>query len=321
MSKSKVLLGITVTLCLLGSGFYWSVISKPSKSFNKESIFHNDNFSKLRFAHRGGYEYGPENTIETIVNNIRTKNINAIEVDVQITKDGELILFHDEETERLLSSSENKKITDYLSEELSSISLKDTGKGKVYVPSLSTTIDTLKSLILNENKKFLIELDFKPHGENTERAVSELLRIIEQQERELGNIIYEYFFVSTFYPEVISEIRKKSDKIIIALGVHSDSPSSKWGARAVIAASNFLVKKHGVNIIEPNHCMLTPKFVEKWTERGIVINTYTVNTFCEKEYVQNFDVAFTTNCPGKVCEQDESEKLTGKRNWCKNCSE
>ncbi len=64
--------------------------------FTQGSPFSPENFNQLRIAHRGGYAYGPENTLEAICNNIRTRNIQAMEIDLQMTSDGYLVLFHDE---------------------------------------------------------------------------------------------------------------------------------------------------------------------------------------------------------------------------------
>ena len=54
-------------------------------------------------------------------------------------------------------------------------------------------------------------------------------------------------------------------------------------------------------------------------ERGILINTYTVNTACEKEYMSRLPVAYTTNCPGKACLPDASDLVLENRNWCSLC--
>ncbi|MEM7297006.1 MAG: glycerophosphodiester phosphodiesterase [Bacteroidota bacterium] len=306
---------------LIASGFvhYYRVISKETTSFPETSNFHPSKFQQLRFAHRGGYAFGPENAIPTIVRNILERDINAIEVDVHISSDGELMLFHDDKVARLLDTEKDVLFDDLSLKEIKSISLRDRQEGEVFVPTLEEVVDTLKHLILDEERQFIIELDFKPHGENREIAVNRLVEIIEQEEKILGDGIYDYFFVSTFYPDVLSALRKRSSKIRTALAVHSDPTSSKLAARVVILLANYLIKKNEANIIEPNHCLVTPEFVDKWSSRGILINTYTANTECEKEYLRTLPVAFTTNCPGSSCEHDPSDQMEVFRNWCEDC--
>jgi glycerophosphoryl diester phosphodiesterase len=203
--------------------------------------------------------------------------------------------------------------------EVLALPLRDTTRGRVYPPLFSEVVDTLKTLILDEGRRFMIEIDFKPHGDDTERAVASLVEIIEAQEAELGEQIYDHFFVSSFFPNVLAEIRRHSDKIVTALGVNSDPPTDVMAARAVIKAAHYIMKRYDVRILEPNHCLLTEDFVDSWAERGILINSYTVNTACEKEYVNRLPVAYTTNCPDGTCQPDASDLVLEKRNWCSLC--
>ena len=312
---------ILVAIAFFGAVHYFTIITKATADIPVESNFHPSNFQKLRFAHRGGYAFGAENALPTIVQNIREREINAIEVDVHISIDNELMLFHDDNVSRLLETDEDVQFSSLSLQEIKSLPMRDRSMGEVFVPTLAELVDTLKHLILKEERQFVIELDFKPHGKDTDRAVEALLKIIEREEKYLGDGIYEYFFVSTFYPEVLSAIRNRSQKIKTALAVHSDPNSNKMGARAVIALAYYLIKRNDANIIEPNHCMVTPDFVGKWVDRGILINTYTVNTECEKDYISSFPIAFTTNCPGSSCTHDPSDQMESTRNWCKDCRE
>lgn len=51
------------------------------------------------FAHRGASGYAPENTMAAFVKAVQL-GANAIETDVQMTKDGQLVLIHDETLQR-----------------------------------------------------------------------------------------------------------------------------------------------------------------------------------------------------------------------------
>jgi glycerophosphoryl diester phosphodiesterase len=53
----------------------------------------------LVIAHRGGPKYAPENTLKAFRNAIG-QGVDAIELDVQITRDGELVVIHDESVNR-----------------------------------------------------------------------------------------------------------------------------------------------------------------------------------------------------------------------------
>ena len=73
----------------------------------------NRNF--INYAHRGASSYAPENTMSAFYLGLR-RGANGIETDVQRTKDGVLVLFHDDTLKRV--TGQEGSIQDYTYEEL-----------------------------------------------------------------------------------------------------------------------------------------------------------------------------------------------------------
>lgn len=305
-----------VFLALLCTVISWCSNAQTSSIFSKEQ------FSKLRFAHRGGYgPNNPENTLNTILGSLRAGQ-NAIEIDVQFTKDNQLILFHDYTLERLLETDEVKKVESYTYSDFLLYPLRNKADGEQYVPLLEDLVDSLVEIVPQlKMKYFLLELDFKPHGEQTTKAVNELVRIIEKHHSVLGDQLYEHFFISTFYPDVlkyINQIRiEKELPITTAFAVNNSPDNNKIAANLAVFLSPIIVKKHNATILEPNICMISPKYVRRWQNRGMLINAYTANKACEKDYIQQYNVAYTTNCPGSICDPDPSDQIGKPKKWCK----
>ena len=98
-------------------------------------------------AHRGASFDAPENTLAS-VHLAWTQNINFVEVDVKLTKDNVLVVFHDETTIRF--NQVNKRISEYTFKELSTI---DVGlfKGEKWknesIPSLEQVLKTIRETI------------------------------------------------------------------------------------------------------------------------------------------------------------------------------
>ena len=69
----------------------------------------------VNYAHRGASHYYPENTLSSFYAGLRM-GANGIETDIHKTKDGVLVLFHDDTLERVTDGAGN--ISDYTYEEL-----------------------------------------------------------------------------------------------------------------------------------------------------------------------------------------------------------
>lgn len=140
------------------------------------------------YAHRGIYNNKtiPENTIPAFQEAIR-ENIN-IELDIQWTKDQQIVVFHDEDLIRM--AGVNRQIKESTYEELKTIKLQNT----------SFTIPLLKNVLELVDGKctLLIEIKGKVSKENCDQ-LSFLLSNYK------GKIILQ-----TFYPSVILKIHRSS---------------------------------------------------------------------------------------------------------------
>jgi glycerophosphoryl diester phosphodiesterase len=126
---------------------FCKALVRPIRALSLRSApnFQPESFHRLRFAHRGGYAYGPENTLELIANNVRRRGVNAIEIDLQITRDGHLVLFHDERVSRILDTERDARVSELSLAELQAIPLRDQSMGLVYVAKFADFLDLMKA--------------------------------------------------------------------------------------------------------------------------------------------------------------------------------
>ena len=118
----------------------------------------------VAYAHRGASEYCPENTMMSFYMGLQM-GANGIETDVRRTRDGELVLFHDNTLERVVGVAGG--VADYTYEELQTMLVK---KGELY-----DKIPTLKHFLEHFSDRditFAIELK----AEGIEKDVSDLIR-------------------------------------------------------------------------------------------------------------------------------------------------
>ena len=74
----------------------------------------------INYAHRGASEYAPENTLSSFYLGL-LQGANGIETDVQRTKDGALVLFHDDTVNRV--SDGEGRVADFTLEEIKNLKI------------------------------------------------------------------------------------------------------------------------------------------------------------------------------------------------------
>ena len=98
-------------------------------------------------AHRGDWRNAPENSLEAFQNCI-DEGIDAVEIDIRETKDGELVVMHDKTLNRTTNGKGN--VADYTLEEIKLFNLK-TGHGyptKHKIPTFTEFLQLAKGRIL-----------------------------------------------------------------------------------------------------------------------------------------------------------------------------
>ena len=102
-------------------------------------------------AHRGWSEHYPENTMEAFLAAAKL-GVDQIETDVRLTKDGQLVLFHDETLERVTDGS--GKVIDHTLAELKKLRVK--GRGKI--PTLEEFLE-----IFEEYPTLTLDMELKEY--------------------------------------------------------------------------------------------------------------------------------------------------------------
>lgn len=103
------------------------------------------------WAHRGASGYAPENTLEAFKKAEKMK-ADGVELDVQLTKDGELVVIHDETVDRV--SGEKGFVKDYTLKELKRLNVSKhmpSYDKKTRIPTLDEVFDLLKNTEMTIN--------------------------------------------------------------------------------------------------------------------------------------------------------------------------
>ena len=105
------------------------------------------------FAHRGASAYAPENTLEAF-SMAMEQGADGIELDVQLTKDGEAVVIHDETIDRV--SDGKGYVKDYTLKELKAFSFNN--HMETYAGTRIPTLQEVLELVKPGEMKVNIEL-------------------------------------------------------------------------------------------------------------------------------------------------------------------
>ena len=102
------------------------------------------------WAHRGASAYAPENTLEAFQLAVEQK-ADGVELDVQMTKDGKLVVIHDETIDR--TSGGHGRVMDYTLAELKEMKFNRTHPeyADAAIPTLAEVYELLKPVGLEIN--------------------------------------------------------------------------------------------------------------------------------------------------------------------------
>lgn len=241
------------------------------------------------WAHRGASGYAPENTLEAFDLAVR-QGADGVELDVQLSKDGELVVIHDETLDRV--SDGTGWVRDYTLEELKKRIVNQTHPEYACskIPTLEEVYKLLKPTNLCINVELKTGIVFYP---NIEKKVLELTRKAGMEER----VWYSSFNHATL-------VRLKELEPSVKTGVlYADGWLEPWSYG----------KKIGADALHPAlYNMQFPGYLEESRKLGLSTHVWTVNEKEEMEFVVKAGVeAMITNYPDRGLKV--VKELGGKR--------
>ena len=177
------------------------------------------------WAHRGCSQLYPENTITSFEKAMNIKGLTGIELDIQLTKDGELVVIHDERVDRTTDGM--GYVRDYTLKELGCLHI-HTGEEKAeHIPTMREVLDLLKpGLIAEDGIKLNIELKTSVYPyPGIEQKITDMVHEYGVQDA----ILYSSFYADSLVklhavdPEVTMGVLdgKVSDCLYKALGIEA----------------------------------------------------------------------------------------------------
>lgn len=220
------------------------------------------------WGHRGAYHYAPENTIYSFQKAIEL-GADGVEFDVQLTKDGEVVVIHDEKINRV--STGNGMVKDYTLQELRYFNFNKRGISEPKYMPIPTLDDVLTLLVPSA---LTINIELKTgivYYDGIERKTIDIVRKYGLQER----VLYSSF--NHFSVQKVKQLEPAAKTALLCGGG--------------IIVTGEQCEKAGATALHPNTVQMRyPALIEDCHQRGIKVNVWTVDSDEDYEFAKEHGV-------------------------------
>ncbi|GHO52150.1 glycerophosphodiester phosphodiesterase [Ktedonobacter robiniae] len=240
-------------------------------------------------AHRGGARLAPENTLRAFRNALALE-VDAVELDVQMSRDGQLVVFHDNTLERLTEGHGNLLDQDfaYLRSLNAAAHFPSGWSEHEQIPTLREVLELVKG-----RAHVLLELKSSQRDGAYGRyprmvpAVLEDLQVMEMLDQVL---------LIAFDWELLAEAKQRQPEVETGLILSSEV----WDVQAEgwVAAACMRARELGSAWIDIDHHLLTPGVAQIIRQEGLHLAAWTANTPEDIQHCQEVGVeALATDRP------------------------
>lgn len=223
-------------------------------------------------GHRGAAGLAPENTLPAFQVAIEL-GIDGIEFDVQRSKDGVPVVFHDEDLERLTTGT--GKLWDKTLDELQALTIKTDQDGfdDVRIPALQEVFDFVRQA----GQLLMIELKEPWRFPGIEEQVIALVRRYDLVERTQ---------IRSFYHDALHTVHRLAPEIAV---------SELWLDR--LPKDDEVIYK----TVNAHHVLYTAAEIERLHRRGVQVTAWTVDDLVEAQRLKDAGIdGLTTNYPDRL---------------------
>lgn len=195
------------------------------------------------WGHRGCSTRFPENTLVAFEAAAKLKGITGIETDVQMSKDGVLMIMHDEKLDR--TTNGHGELRNYTLEELKEFEIQGVDGRIERIPTLEEMFELLAPYC--KNNGLIINLELKNSIIRYEGMEEKVLAMVEKFGLE------DYIVYSSFLPESMGLVKE----------LNSDAKTGILGEKIHFCYDNML--KYKADAVHPwwDNLSCDPEFLEK----------------------------------------------------------
>jgi glycerophosphoryl diester phosphodiesterase len=232
------------------------------------------------YAHRGARAHAPENTLLAFKVAFDL-GADAIECDVRLSRDGRLVIMHDDTVDRTTDGT--GPVADQSYTELRGLDAGARWRLPQRIPTLEET------LALVRERGGGVNLEVKGESGAASIATAQELAVVL---RELGEGLREQVLVSSFEHPAVALLKEELPWVRVA-ALFSD----EWRRRDIIGPARLL----GAEAIHPSVKLVSEDVVRRAHESGLRINVWTANSWGTIRQLIAWGVdGLFSDCPERV---------------------
>ena len=221
-------------------------------------------------AHRGFMEKGVENTVGSLIASAEA-GADMVEIDIQQTKDGKFIVFHDASLTRLADKKES--VYQMTQAELMEVTV-HSGQLSDTIPSLEQMLEKSREL----NIQLLIEI--KTHGYETDDMLQRLIAVLDKYKA------LDVHYIQSLEMDIATQIKEMEPRLKVGV---------------VYALNLGALPKTDLDFIAIEQYFVTERLIEQAKQQEKQLFVWTVNDTrgLQKYLEQNID-GIITNYPDET---------------------
>ncbi len=260
----KRMLYVTILASYLALALFVSYAANDNLVYVKWSV--------LLSAHRGDTQSAPENSLQAVRSSVE-QGVDAVEIDVQLTKDGVVVLHHDYNLRRMAGVA--KRVSELTYDEVARLNIGNRGGELDQIERIPMLAEVLAEV---QGKAKLI-IDLKSYGPGEELA-RQVVTLIEQFD------MVQDCYIQSFDRQTLQQIRQLN-------------PDIKIGQIIYFAIGDLSLLD--VDFYTVEQVMLTEQLVKSAHKKGREVWVWTVNSERNLKEVLKFEIdGIITDYPARA---------------------
>lgn len=200
-------------------------------------------------GHRGYWKGGAQENSLASFKAAKDRGLTMIELDVRLSKDGQVVVFHDDDLKRI--ANDPRRV-----DQVSAAELEQLAK-----------IPTLREVLLSPDVPQFLNIELKTN-KASDRSLEEKVARVVRETDSCQRILF-----SSFNPLAIKELHRLLPQVPRALlATKEKDPANRWYLKLLVLAPYV-----HANILHLDHRYVTVQELHKYNKRRIPVSFWTVN--------------------------------------------